>query len=341
MARWLHALGSVGPTRMVPVSVRPIRRQVRARSELQVFEICGDAGQRVHVVAKRPRPFDPNADTRTRRPTLLPRTEAADQFRLEVEAASELQQRLQSVPGVRAPAVVAVRTEPATLVLELISGAQPLSRVLMKAAVLPTGRARDAAIRGCAGAGRAVRAIAGHPLTHRPTRGRRPADFVDAARRLSAYLDPAASALPSEAVARVEELLVGAAEWATAPGHADFAPRNVLLDGDEVVILDALFAHNAPAVEDPARFVVNTWAALLELPVGGRAGSRLAGEALDAFLSEAGHELGDPQFRAACIVVAMDRWAAIDSRVGGGLRSRARKSLGLRAMPQLLQKLVE
>ena len=318
--------------------VRPLASQRRALAVIHDLELISPDGDVTQAVAKCTVASIAGSPPR---PNLARRSSTPSEG-LEQTAAVRLHDLMRSVDGVRAPGVIASRTSPPTLVLERLTGATDLTRLLRRAAVEPTSTVRRRIEAAYAAAGRAAQRMAeAGPLPHRETSHPTSGDLLTTAGEMAAFLGDTSADLAGAAVRRAEELLERASTWPIVAGHSDFAPRNVLVLGDGIGVIDALFALNVPRFEDAARFVVNTLAPLAEIPVPAPGRRRIGPAVVETFLAECVVPEDRPLFEATCLVVALDRWCALAAGARGSARMRLRARTGLRVMPGVVRMLLE
>ena len=319
--------------------VRPVGSQRRRLAVLHVLEVTGADGARSKVVAKC---AARSAVVPPVRPNLARQVPPGELLDLERAAAQRLHDLLGAVDDARAPGFVASRPEPATLVLEWLEPAADLSRLLRQCAVVPRPSSHRRVVQAYASAGRAAHRMSeSGPLPDRQTSHADVADMLATARSMATFLEAPSAGLSLTALRRVEDLLDGWTDWPVAAGHGDFAPRNVLVTDDGIAVIDALFAHNVPRFEDPARFVVNTLAPLAEMSLPALDRRRIGHDATDSFLAECVPEPQRTPFDAMCIVVALDRWCALAARTGGTARRQLRRRSAARAIPGIVSQLLE
>ncbi len=107
------------------------------------------------------------------------------------------------------------------------------------------------------------------PLSHTRARHTRRDEFLDSIRRVIAFLNGAVEncELPSELADRISA--IGDAElpvqFPLGLSHTDFAPRNVLVDGEaSVCVIDTLGRWQAPVYEDIGYFLFNLQASAVQ-----------------------------------------------------------------------------
>ena len=332
-AGWVTSLLAPG------TRIRVLSTQRRALAVIHTLEVVAPDGSTRRVLAKCgvAAPDEPPS-----RPNLAPPAADTTSSILEHAAAIRLHDLMGSVEGVRAPAVLAHRDVPPTLVLERLPGATDLTRLFRRAAAAPAPSIRRRVLDASAAAGRAARRMAdAGPLPDRRTSHRDAAHLLTTARAMAAFLDDGARPLAEAVVHRAGELLQGVEAWPVVAGHGDFAPRNVLVLDHGIAVIDALFAANVPRFEDPARFVVNILAPLAEIPFPTPGARRIARETVEVFLAECVPDDHRALFEATCLVVALDRWCALSARAPRAPRMRVRTGTGLRAMPGVVRQLLD
>ena len=213
--------------------------------------------------------------------------------------------------------------------MEAFAG-RPLPRLLLRS----TLRHRAAPSRPAALANAAGRVVAGAPRhpdrDSAPVRQGSPDELVACFTKFGEFL---AAAAPSRDLGRTIDIgraaAAGIAVLPVAMSHGDFAPRNILVDGQgRIAVIDLLARWQAPRYEDLAAFLL----AMRTSRVNATTSGLLFGRAIDrlepAFL--AGYFGGDPvplhEIRLYELLLLLDKWSARLARrakgADGGLQVR-------------------
>ncbi|HET9522195.1 MAG TPA: phosphotransferase [Candidatus Limnocylindrales bacterium] len=318
---------AAGPDVRVDVQLddrRSINRVIRLR-------VISDGADVASLIVKTENP-DPVAPILPdERPRLMPVTDSAIRQTLEFEALRLLERRLEEVGDGRLRAIraLAVLDASGALVMEAFAG-RPLPRLLLRSTLRQQpGPARPAALADAAGAW--LRVLHDTPVgDSAPVRQGTPDELVACFAKFGEFL---ATAAPSRDLARTLEIGRAAAadirELPVAISHGDFAPRNILVDGQgRIAVIDLLARWQAPRFEDLAAFLL----AMRTSRVNATTSGLLFGRAIDrlepAFL--AGYFGSDPvpirEIRLYELLLLLDKWAARLARrakgADGGLRVR-------------------
>ena len=265
------------------------------------------------------------------RPRLMPVTEAGIRQTLEFEALRLLERRLNEVGDQRLRAIraLAVLQNSGALVMEAYAG-RPLARLLLRSTVRHRSAvSRPAALANAAGAW--LRVLHDTPAGESsPVRQGSPDELAACFTKFGDFL---ATAAPSRDLARTIDIgrasAAGVADLPVAMSHGDFAPRNILVDGQgRIAVIDLLARWQAPRYEDLAAFLL----AMRTSRVNATTSGLLFGRAIDrlepAFL--AGYFGSDPvplhEIRLYELLLLLDKWAARLARrakgADGGLQVR-------------------
>jgi aminoglycoside phosphotransferase (APT) family kinase protein len=305
----------------VPVlSVRSVQR--RSSCVLYLLAVGAADTGRLILVKQRLAPSPGRAGAMQGRPRATPVTSAspAERARLEYDGLRRLRAAADPLPAVRPIVPLALLHDHAAVVMEYLP--RPSLRVVM-ARTRYSPRARHAwdgqALRRAGEALRAYHDAAGEasPPSRAPENGQQLGAVL---RRLAEYLELRGAGRPLAArLVRYGDALAAAlpGDFATAIGHNDFTPRNVLVGpGGEVSVIDPLPAWQQPVYDDIASFLVGVTLIGPQLSTRGLAFRAAEMEASrSAFLAGyfAGARLPLSELYAFQLVAVLDRWAWIAS----------------------------
>lgn len=327
-------LGEWYPGRAAGPDVRVVVQVDDRRSINRVIRlvVTREGAGVVSLIVKTENP-DPEAPIASdERPRLMPITDSAIRQTLEFEALRLLERRLEEVGDERLRAIrpLAVLEGSGALVMEAFAG-RPLARLLLGGTLQRrAGPRRPAALADAAGAW--LRVLHDTPAGDAaPVRQGSPDELVACFTKFGEFL---AAAVPSRDFRRTIDIARAAAAdislLPVAMSHGDFAPRNILVDGQgRIAVIDLLARWQAPRYEDLAAFLL----AMRTSRVNATTSGLLFGRAIDrlepAFL--AGYFGSDPvplrEIRLFELLLLLDKWAARLARRakgadGGGLRAR-------------------
>ena len=241
-------------------------------------------------------------------------------FRREFEALRQIDDHFIALGDERIGNVpILDRVEPSgAIVMERVHGT-PMTHILQAHHRLGTRRSPARLLNVARHAGLWLREF--HSVSVPPAvvhRARRD-EFIDWMERYCAYLGESMGA-----AARFREIAHAARDAAeaalpsklpTAVAHSDFAKRNVIVQGqDRVLVLDTIARRHAPIYEDLASFTVGVRFGRLQLQTYGLAFSpALLGAIDDAFLEGYFRPAPVPAdaFRVYELLILLDRWAAV------------------------------
>lgn len=270
-----------------PARARVREAHVRPQSALAIVEFSDDATGRAVVVKM---PFPSGHPSLPPRPRLGLDTgfdeKHATEWRALVAAWDELASTRDGVGAVRPLEHV---EEAGILVIEHVR-ATPLRSHLRE----PIAAAH------CRRAGRWLAIFQQAPgLASLPVRRSQASESAAMCERFASHLaTPLARRLAARAAEILEEV-----EPQLGAGHGDYAPRNVLVEGDVVRAIDPLGMWRVPVLEDVAFFTV-------QLAVGARPGGSGRRSALRAAFLEGHGTPDDRRLWATEALVLLDMWAA-------------------------------
>ncbi len=322
-------LGEWYPELAGDVSVDLVDLDPRARSQLMRVRLVGHGAPHT-IIVKRP-PEDPVVFDE--RPRLFAPSEPP--VRLAQEAAGlELAAGLAATSGdplIGAVRLLGILPETGALAMETFDG-RPLHEMLIPGLVRRSGDLRATAL--VRRAGRWLRAFHGLPAEDRPERQGSREAIVEAFQAVGTYLSANGGPPDIDAIVRAGVRAVTRLPdpLPTAICHADFAPRNILVDpSGRIAVIDISVKWRAPIYEDLAGLLVALRMNRANALTRGRVFGPAVGVLEPAFLE--GYFDGRPIPRAAIrvyeLLLVLDKWSSLMSR---SMDARTRRRFQERAI---------
>jgi hypothetical protein len=258
-------------------------------------------------------------------------TSAAELTLLEWSGLVAIERACEDVPGMGVVRPLLLMPEEAALAMTFVA-APTLRTIVLGLSRLRWGGDLDEAVTGCTLAGRWLRTFQEHSSdTGCPVRQGTRDDVVDRLRAYGDYLDSRAwRHVATAGAALVTRLLPP--DLPLAVGHGDFAPRNMLLRGGRLTVIDPLPRWQVPTYDDLCRFLVGLRLIGEQVHTHGFAFPSATLDALEdaAVTAYLGPDADRSALRAYQLLILMDKWTAMIDNPRGGVTGRlARRSAAL------------